>query len=63
VPQTKNKDNESLRVWVHNQRSRHADNKMTPDRKELMDALDFVWRKADSLGTRSSTKNVRGLTI
>jgi hypothetical protein len=40
VPQTKSKDEKSLGVWVRNQRARHA--KMLPDRKELLDALDFV---------------------
>jgi hypothetical protein len=35
---------------------------MLPDRKELLDALEFVW-KADNVATRSSTTNVRGLAI
>jgi hypothetical protein len=36
---------------------------MPPDRKELLDALDFVW-KADTFATRSSiTDDVRGLAI
>jgi hypothetical protein len=59
----KYKDDKSLGLWVKNQRARHAKNKMPPDRKELLDALDFVW-KADSLATRSSTTDVRaGLAI
>jgi hypothetical protein len=62
VPQTKYKDDKSLGVWVMHQRARHANNKMPPDRKELLDALDFVW-KAGSLATRSSITNVRGHVI
>jgi hypothetical protein len=63
VPQTKHKDDKPLGGWVMNQRARHANNKMLPDRKELLDELDFVWRKAVTLATRSSTTDVRGLTI
>jgi hypothetical protein len=60
VPQTKNK---SLGLWVKNQRARHANNKMLPDRKELLDALDFAW-KAEIVAIRSSTSTeVRGLAI
>jgi hypothetical protein len=52
-----------LAQWVRNQRYRHDNNKMPPDRKELLDALDFVW-KADTFATRSSiTDDVRGLAI
>jgi hypothetical protein len=47
---------------VRNQRCRHDNNKMPPDRKELLDALDFVW-KADTFATRSSITDVRGLAI
>jgi hypothetical protein len=54
VPQKKNKDGASLRVWVGHQRQCHAKNKMRQNRKELLDELDFVW-KADSHATRSST--------
>jgi hypothetical protein len=61
VPQT-NKDDKSLGVWVMCQRARHANKKMQPDRKELLDALDFVW-KAKTAATRSSTTDVRGLAI
>jgi hypothetical protein len=56
------KDDKSLGLWVSTQRNRHADNRMLPDRKELLDALEFVW-KADNVATRSSTTNVRGLAI
>jgi hypothetical protein len=59
----KYKDDKSLGLWVMNQRARHANNKMLPDRKELLDALDFVWWKADSLATRASTTDVRGFAI
>jgi hypothetical protein len=54
------KDDKSLGVWVMHQRARHAKNKMLPDRKELLDELNFVW-KAGSLATRSSTTDVRAL--
>jgi hypothetical protein len=59
---TKYKDDKSLGLWVSNQRARHANNKMLLDRKELLDALEFVW-KADTVATRSSTTDVRGLAI
>jgi uncharacterized protein YukE len=52
----------SLGVWAMHQRARHAKKKMPPDRKELLDALDFVW-KAKTVATRSSTTDVRGLAI
>jgi hypothetical protein len=58
----KYKDDKSLGKWVMNQRSRHANNKILPNRKELLDVLDFVW-KADTVTTRSSTTNVRGLGV
>jgi hypothetical protein len=57
---TKYKDDKSLGVWVMNQRTRHAT--MLPDRKEFLDALEFAW-KADTVATRSSTTDVRGLAI
>jgi hypothetical protein len=59
VPQSYRQDT-SLGRWVMTQRARHA--KMLPDRKELLDALEFVW-KADAVATRFSTTNVRGLAI
>jgi hypothetical protein len=58
----KHKDDKSLGLWVSNQRARHANNKMLPNRKELLDKIGFAW-KADSLATRSSTTDVRGLAI
>lgn len=55
-----------LSTWVSTQRQSHAKNKLRPDRKELLDALEFVW-KADSVATRRSTAtattDVRGLVI
>jgi hypothetical protein len=59
---SKCKDDKSLGQWVMTQRARYAKNKMLPDRKNLLDALDFVW-KIDSLATRSSATDVRGLAI
>jgi hypothetical protein len=56
------KDDKSLGIWVMTQRTRHANNRMLPDRKELLDALDFVW-KAGSLANSSSATDVRGLAI
>jgi hypothetical protein len=56
----KYKDDKSLGLWVMNQRTRY--NKMLPDRKELLDAIDFVW-KANTVAARSSTTDVRGLAI
>jgi hypothetical protein len=58
VPERYNGD-ASLGRWVRCQRARHANNNMLPHRKELLDALDFVW-KADAVATRSSTTDVRG---
>jgi hypothetical protein len=53
VPQKKHKDDKSSRA-------RHANNKMLPDRKSLLDALNFVW-KADAVAARPSAKDARGL--
>jgi hypothetical protein len=63
VPQ-KYQEDASLGKWVDNQRTAHTNNKMRPDRKKLLDEIDFVW-KADTLAAaaRSSTTNVRGLII
>jgi hypothetical protein len=60
VPQTKNKDDKSLADWVRTQRARHANNKMLPARKKLLDKIGFAW-KYYNLATRSSITNVRGL--
>jgi hypothetical protein len=58
---TKYEDDKSLGTWVRTQRVGYANNKMQPYRKELLDALDFVW-KIDPLA-RSSATDVRGLAI
>jgi hypothetical protein len=60
---SKYQQDQSLGTWVSHQRSNHKNNNLRPDRKELLDALEFVWRKADSLATHSSAINVRGLAI
>jgi hypothetical protein len=62
VPTRKCKDHKSVGAWVVNQRARHANNKVLPDRKELLEAFDFVW-KADSLATRFSATDARGLAV
>jgi hypothetical protein len=53
---------ESLGMWVSRQRNVHVNDKMRPDRKTILDELDF-FREADSLAARSSTTNARGLVI
>jgi hypothetical protein len=51
----------SLKLWVKNQRARHSHNKMLPDRKKLLDELEFefVWNP-DTLAACSSTVDERG---
>jgi hypothetical protein len=34
----------SLYNWVQSQRTYHINNKMRPDRKELLDELEFLWK-------------------
>jgi hypothetical protein len=51
-----NKDNASLGKWVCNQRVTYASNKMRPDRKELLDKLNFVWI-CDECGLRETLWN------
>jgi hypothetical protein len=46
VSQTKHKDDNSLAEWVTTQRSNHTNNKIRPDRKRILDEIEFVW-KAD----------------
>jgi hypothetical protein len=58
----KHKDDKSLAQWVRYQRTIHNNNKMLPDRKELLDDIDFVW-KADTLAASSSANDVRGRII
>jgi hypothetical protein len=55
-------DDKSLGVWVSSQRARHANNKMLPDRKDLLDKIGFAWKHC-TLATRASTTDVRGLAI
>jgi hypothetical protein len=45
------KQDKSLWNWISDQRTRHIKNKMPPDRKELLDELEFEWGKAT--GSRS----------
>jgi hypothetical protein len=56
------KEDKFLGIWIANQRQKHANHKMRLDRKKLLDELDF-FRKADTVATRSSTTDVRGLAI
>ena len=50
--------------WVNAQRKFHANNKMQPNRKKLLDALGFIW-KVNSMAVRrsSTTDDVRGLVM
>jgi hypothetical protein len=41
VPKSNDKD-KSLREWISTQRKHHNNNKMRPDRKELLDKIGFV---------------------
>jgi hypothetical protein len=52
------KDNKSLGIWVRTQRVGHANNKMQPDRKELLDALDFVWKAVPGPARYSTSSSV-----
>jgi hypothetical protein len=61
VPRRYEQD-KALGQWVRNQRRFHSNNKMRPDRKKLLDEVDFA-PKANSLAARSSTTDVRGLVI
>jgi hypothetical protein len=67
---SKNRQDKILAQWVRNQRSCYNKNKMLPDRKELLDALEFVWKDMGQVGVRlyslatpSSTADVRRLAI
>jgi hypothetical protein len=60
VPQ---KNSSSLEIWVAKQRARHAKNKMRPERKKILDELDFCWNAEDPLVARSSTTDVRRLVV
>jgi hypothetical protein len=41
----------SLRAWVCTQRTRHTDNTIRQDRKDLLEKLGFVWNAAHSVPT------------
>jgi hypothetical protein len=58
------KEDASLCYWVDAQRKHYRKNKIRPDRKSLLVALEFVW-EADTLAARpsSTTNDVRGLII
>jgi hypothetical protein len=58
----KYQEDASFGNWVWWQRGRHANNKILPYRKKLLDEIGFVW-KAGTVVARSSTTNVRGLII
>jgi hypothetical protein len=61
------KEDRSLSFWVWNQRRRVG--KVRPDRKELLNKLEFVWKPenlvagASTKEVRASTKEVRGLFL
>ena len=55
VPEPREQD-KSPGWWVNDQRTCHTKNKMPQDRKELLDALGFVW-KAGSLAARLSDRD------
>jgi uncharacterized protein YbgA (DUF1722 family) len=53
----------SLSIWVDIMRKNHANKTIRPERKELLDELEFVWN-VETLGARSSTTDIaRGLVI
>jgi uncharacterized protein YbgA (DUF1722 family) len=58
----KYQEDASFGSWVSWQRGRHANNKILPDRKKLLDEIGFVW-KAGTVAARSSSTNVRDLII
>jgi hypothetical protein len=53
----------SLGNWVHRQRNYHANTKLRPDRKKLLDEIGFVWKVDPRAAARSPSTNVRGLVI
>jgi hypothetical protein len=61
MPQ-KNKEDMSLGEWVGKERHFHNKNKMQPDRKELLDKIEFSGKHC-ALAARASTPDVRGLVI
>ena len=60
---SEDKDNQALAIWVVEQWTRCANDKILQDQKELLDKLELVWRVA-AVAARSSAKdNVRSLVI
>jgi hypothetical protein len=60
----RNKEHKSLGMWVRTQRKNHTTNVMLPDRKERLDALDFVWNvNARAVRSCASNMDVRGLGV
>jgi hypothetical protein len=62
VPRNYEED-KPLGVWVNKQRSNHKNNKLRPDRKELLDAIGFAWKAVTLPAPSSSTTDVRILVI
>jgi hypothetical protein len=62
VPQ-KYEHDMSLGMWVRTQRKYHANTKLRPDRKKLLDEIVFVWKVDPRAAARSPTTNGRGLVI
>jgi hypothetical protein len=57
VPTKLYEQDRSLGMWVGKQRETYAKNEMRPDRKELLEKLEFAWKAHDMQG-RSSTTDV-----
>jgi hypothetical protein len=58
----KYEQDKSLGRWVGRQRNYHNNHHILLDRKELLDRIGFAW-KAHALAARSSSSDVRVLTI
>jgi hypothetical protein len=50
VPQ-KNKDDNSLGIWVRTQRTTYNNNSVRPDRKRILDEIGFVWTVESAANT------------
>jgi hemerythrin superfamily protein len=61
----RNKEDVSLGMWVHRQRTFHKNNTIRLDRKELLDKIGFVWKAVPgrSRSSSSTTTEVRILCI
>jgi hypothetical protein len=55
VPSTY-EQNKSLGKWVHKQRSNQFNNYLRLDRKDLLDEIEFVWRREDAHNYKSDDK-------